>query len=110
MGFVRVLRAVLVAALVVAAIGFAVRNPEQKVVVDLYFGPPYQDVPLVFALFVAFLVGGVGGCAVAVLWIVELQARLRDSRKQIRRLQGELTSLRNLPLEDAEDLQGASRS
>jgi uncharacterized integral membrane protein len=109
MGFVRVLRALLVAVLVVAAIGFAVRNPAQQVTVDLFFGPPYQGVPLVFALFVAFLVGGIGGCAVAILWVVELQARLRDSRRQVRRLQGELTSLRNLPLEEADDLRPESR-
>jgi uncharacterized integral membrane protein len=103
MGFLRVLRALLVVAVVVAAIGFAVRNPDQRVRIDLFFGLPYENVPLVFALFVAFLVGGVGGCAIAILWILELQTKLRDAKRQSRRLQGELTSLRNLPLEDAEE-------
>ncbi len=110
MGFLRVLRALLVVALVVAAIGFAVRNPDQRVSVDLLVGPPYTDVPLLFALFVAFLVGGVSGCALAVLWVVELQTKLRDARRQNRRLTGELTSLRNLPLEETDDLRSGARS
>lgn len=103
MGFLRVLRALLVIALVVAAIGFAVGNPDQRVCINLLVGPPYENVPLVFTLFVAFLVGGVGGCAIAALWIIELQTKLRDARRHGRRLQGELTSLRNLPLDEADD-------
>ena len=110
MGFLRLLRAALVTGLVVAAIGIAVANPAQKISIDLLFGPPYNDVPLVFALFVAFLVGGVGGCAVALLWIMELQSKLRDARRQARRLQGELTSLRNLPLDETDDIPAGSRS
>jgi len=110
MGFLRVVRAALVMALVVCAIGIAVRNPAEKVSIDLLFGPPYTDVPLVFALFVAFLVGGVGGCAVALLWIVELQAKLRDARRQTRRLQSELTSLRNLPLDETDDVPVEART
>ena len=110
MGFLRAVRAALVVALVVAAIGFAVRNPDQRVNVDLLFGPPYTDVPLLFALFVAFVVGGVGGCALAVLWVVELQTKLREARRANRRLSGELTSLRNLPLEEADDLRAESHS
>jgi hypothetical protein len=66
-------------------------------------------VPLVWALFVAFLVGGLSGCAIALLWIVELQSKLRDTKRQARRLQGELTSLRNLPLDETDDIPVGSR-
>jgi uncharacterized integral membrane protein len=110
MGFLRLVRAALVVGLVVAAIGIAVANPSEKVTIDLLFGPPYVDVPLVFALFVAFLVGGVGGCAVSFLWVVELQTKLRDAKRQSRRLQGELTSLRNLPLDETDDVPVETRT
>ena len=110
MGFLRVLRALLVVALVVAVIFFAVENPNQYVTIKLPFVPPYPSVSLLFALFVAFLVGGVAGCALAVLWVVELQTKLREARRQTRRLSGELTSLRNLPLEETDDLRKGSRN
>ena len=109
MGFLRLVRAALVAGVVVAAIFVAVRNPLEKVTIDLLFAPPYVDVPLVWALFVAFLVGGLSGCAIALLWIVELQSKLRDTKRQARRLQGELTSLRNLPLDETDDIPVGSR-
>lgn len=110
MGFLRLLRAALVAGVVVVAIFIAVRNPLEKVTIDLLFGPPYVDVPLVWALFVAFLVGGLSGCAIALLWIVELQSKLRDAKRQARRLQSELTSLRNLPLDETDDIPVESRT
>ena len=97
-------RAILLVLIMVVAIGFTVMNPGERVRVDLFFMPPYENVPLVEALFFAFLLGLLGGLTVAVIRILELQAQLRAERRSGSHLRGELTTLRNLPLEDADEL------
>ena len=59
--------------------------------------------PLVFVLFCAFLIGVVGGFTVAIVKIVALQASLRDAKRSHLRIEGELSTLRNLPLEESEE-------
>jgi uncharacterized integral membrane protein len=103
MSVLKVFRAILLVVIIVVAIGFTVMNPGERVRVDLFFVPPYENVPLVEALFFAFLLGLLGGLAVAIVRILELQATLRAERRSGSRLRGELTTLRNLPLEDAEE-------
>jgi uncharacterized integral membrane protein len=89
--------------ILIAFVGFVVFNPAEKVTVDLFFAPPFEGVPLVLALFVAFLFGAVGGLSAGALKILELQGRLRDSNRTRSQIEGELTTLRNLPLEEAEE-------
>jgi len=104
MGFLKGFRTVLLVAVMLIAIGFTVLNPGELVTVRLLFVPPLVDVNLVWVLFSAFLLGGFAGFLVAVLKIVELQTKLRDLRRSSRQLEGELTTIRNLPLEETDPL------
>ncbi len=103
MSILKGVRTILLVLIMIVAIGFTVMNPGERVRVDLFFAPPFENVPLVEALFFAFLLGLLGGLAVAVIRILELQAQLRDARRSGSRLAGELTTLRNLPLEESEE-------
>jgi uncharacterized integral membrane protein len=103
MSILKGVRTILLILIMVVAIGFTVMNPGERVRVDLFFVPPFENVPMVEALFFAFLLGLVAGLAVAVIRILELQAQLRDARRAGHRLEGELTTLRNLPLDEADE-------
>ena len=103
MSMLKGIRAILLVLIMVVAIGFTVMNPGERVRVDLFFIEPLENVPMVEALFFAFVLGLVGGLAVAVLRILELQTQLRNERRSGNRLQGELTTLRNLPLDDSDE-------
>ncbi|GJM45105.1 MAG: hypothetical protein DHS20C21_19470 [Gemmatimonadota bacterium] len=100
MGFLKGFRTVLLIVIMLIAIGFTVLNPGELVTVRLLFMPPLVEVNLVWVLFCAFLLGGLGGFLTAVLKIVELQAKLRDTKRSSQQLKGELTTLRNLPLDE----------
>jgi len=103
MGFLKGLRMAVLLLTMVVAIGFAVLNPGERVRIDLFFGQPFENVPLVFVLFCAFLIGVAGGFCVAVVKLVEMQAALRSARRSRTRIEGELSTLRNLPLEESEE-------
>jgi len=103
MGFLKGVRMAVLLVIMVVAIGFSVLNPGERVRIDLFFQEPSENVPLVFVLFCAFLLGVIGGFTAAVLKIVELQASLRGARRSQIRMEGELSTLRNLPLEDVEE-------
>jgi uncharacterized integral membrane protein len=101
MGVLKGLRTVLLVLIMLVAIAFTVLNPSQKVTLNLLF-TQYPDVFLVWVLFCAFLLGGLGGFLVAVLKIVELQGKLRTYRRTSQQMEGELATIRNLPLEEPE--------
>ena len=100
MEILRVVRMGFLAIIAVVAIGFAVLNPAERVSIDLFFVPILEEVPLVFTLFCAFLIGIIGGLSVAMLSVLELQTKLRFAKRSRHDIEGELTTLRNLPLED----------
>lgn len=102
MSLLRVIRMALVAAIVLGAIVFTVKNPSQRVHLDLVFFPARDNVLLIEALFWAMLGGAVVGLSFAGIKLLELQTQLGSERRQRQRLQSELTALRNLPLDDTE--------
>jgi uncharacterized integral membrane protein len=103
MEFLRIVRMTLLILIAIAAIWFAVMNPAERVRVELQPFGEMNDVPLVVALFYAFLLGLGSGLAIAFMRLVELQSKLRDARKARHRVEGELTTLRNLPLEETDE-------
>ncbi|MDP6462070.1 MAG: LapA family protein [Gemmatimonadota bacterium] len=104
MRFLSGIRAGLLLVLLVVWFGFTALNnsAEQQVDLDLLF-TSVQAAPLAWALFCVFVIGMVVGYAVSVLRIMELGAALRSLKRSRGRVQDELTSLRNLPLEDPVD-------
>jgi uncharacterized integral membrane protein len=84
------------------AMGFAFLNNRELVDVELYWGR-FHDAPMAWVVFVSFLTGAAVGYALSLLVVLELQTRLRDLYRRQHRLEGELTTIRNLPLDDAEE-------
>jgi hypothetical protein len=103
MSLLRVMRMILVGVIVLGAIVFTVKNPSERVRLDLVVLPAREDVLLIEALFWALLAGALVGLSFAAIKLLELQTQLTKERRARHRMQSELTALRNLPLEEAED-------
>jgi len=76
-----------------------VQNPSQRVDVHVY-QTTYVDVPLVLALFIAFLAGLVLTIVFGSYFILEQSLGMRRVRLEKRALERELDALRNLAVED----------
>lgn len=102
-----VIRAVLIAVLILLLVAFAYNNmgPDQTVDVNLRpLLPNYVDVPLVTVVFWSF----VSGVMLALLLFVTIYIRQtvdwHAARKRIKTLEGEVAILRNRPIEESADL------
>ena len=101
-----VIRAFLIAVLVIALIAFAYFNidADQKVEVNLVLWGTYVDVPLITVVFWAF----VAGVAFSLVLFASIYVRQtidnRAARRRIRALENEVTVLRNRPIEESADL------
>ncbi len=96
------LRAATLLMVMLLAMGFAFLNNRELVDVNLYWGR-FQDAPMAWVVFVTFLLGAGIGYSLSLFLVMELQGRIRDMKRRHHRLEGELTTLRNLPLDDAEE-------
>lgn len=102
-----VVRAVLIAVLIIALIAFAFNNfgPDQKV--DVNLGPfyhDYTDVPLVTVVFWGFVGGVVLAMILFIGSYINLSVQLRTERRKVRALEQELSVLRNRPIEESAEL------
>jgi uncharacterized membrane protein YciS (DUF1049 family) len=99
------IRAVLVVLLIIVVVAFAYFNfnPAQKVDVNLIYAQ-YVDVPVVTVVFWSFI----AGMGVSMLLFVSIyfkqSVQLRSGRRRIQALEGEVTVLRNRPIEESIDL------
>jgi len=96
----RILGSFLLLVLVFLIVGVAIRNPAATVDVDLYFGK-FIDVPLVEALFVAFLLGSLMTFLYIVGSTIRLKLSIRKLTGRIREYEQELHAIRNIPVEGA---------
>jgi hypothetical protein len=107
MSFLKILRAALLAVIVVAAFAFTMYNAGTRIdLVRLPLVPDRTGMLLVELMLYPLLLGLAAGLSFAVLKLLELQAQLRTERRSRSRVQSELTALRNLPLEDADEETG----
>lgn len=102
MELLKAARALLLIGVMFAAMAFAFLNNRELVDVNLFWGS-FQDAPMAWVVFVAFLFGALVGYAISLFALLELQGRVREMKRHRHRLEGELTTLRNLPLDDAEE-------
>ncbi len=100
-----VIRAIIIALIVIALVAFAYFNinPTQKVDIDLIHWQ-YVDVPLITVVFWAFVAGVAVSLALFVSVFVKQSVENRSARKRIRSLEHEVTVLRNRPIEESADL------
>lgn len=96
-----ILRWLFIAVIMILVLAFALQNLEQHTVVS-FWNWQSAELPLILFLFEAFVVGLLVWFLVAVFHELQLRSEIRQVRKQNKKLQAELTALRNLPLEEEE--------
>lgn len=79
---------------------FAILNSSQKINLTVAPGREYYDVPLVVALFSAFVLGALIVFIFSLFRDMMARAKLSRLKRENARLAEELTALRNLPLEE----------
>jgi uncharacterized integral membrane protein len=99
MNISRVIAAVALLVITVAIIAFAVMNPGERVVLNLGWRV-YHNVPLILALFIAFVIGIVLTLLYSLYYFVEFGLTVRRLKKRNRDLEEELVAIRNLPIEE----------
>ncbi len=100
-----VIRAVLIAIIVIAVIAFASfnLNTSQQVDVDLIY-VKYVDVPLVTVVFWSFVAGMLVSLFIFISVYIKLTIQLRISNKRASALESEVSILRNRPIEESVNL------
>ncbi|KPL03513.1 MAG: hypothetical protein AMJ73_06645 [candidate division Zixibacteria bacterium SM1_73] len=97
-----ILRTFVIIVLIVLVVGFSIYNSEEKLSVNLY-GQEYIDVPMIFVAFWALVTGMLISFVLGVSYYFRMHSELRSLRKENKKLMEEVTALRNLPLEEAEE-------
>jgi len=97
-----VIRYAIAAILIIGLLGFSIQNTSQKVQITI-FNMNFYDVPLIFVIYVAFCIGLVFWFTISVIQYFRMASRLSDQKKKNRTLTQEITTLRNLPLEEPDE-------
>ena len=97
-----VLRIFVILLIIVLVIGFGIYNSDVRVSVNL-FGQDYVAVPMIYVAFWSLVVGMVVSFVMSISYCLKLQSQLRAWKKENKSLMEEITTLRNLPLEDVEE-------
>jgi uncharacterized integral membrane protein len=97
-----VLRILVILAIIVVVIGFGVFNSHVRISVN-FFGKDYIGIPMIYVAFWSLVVGMVVSFILSISYCLKVHSRLRAQKKENRSLMEEITTLRNLPLEDIEE-------
>jgi len=97
-----VLRIFVILLIIVLVIGFGIYNSDVKVSVSL-FGKDYVGIPMIYVAFWSLVVGMVVSFILSISYYLKVQSELRVQKKDNKSLMEEITTLRNLPLEDVEE-------
>lgn len=100
MNLPRVIAAIALLIVTLAIIGFAIINAGPTIEsINLGIGR-YYEVPVVVALFVAFVVGVIVTLLYCLYYFIDLGLTVRRIKKKNKQLERELVAIRNLPLEE----------
>ena len=97
-----VIRYAIAAILIIGLLGFSIQNTSEKVKITI-FNLNYYDVPLIFVIYVAFCVGLIFWFTISVIQYFRMASKLSEQKKKNRTLTQEITTLRNLPLEEPDE-------
>lgn len=101
MNLPRVVAAIALLIVTLAIIAFAIINAGPTIEsINLGIGL-YYEVPLVVALFVAFVVGVIVTLLYCLYYFIDLGLTVRRIKKKNKQLEKELVAIRNLPLEES---------
>ena len=102
-----VIRAILIALVIILVIAFAYSNTGLEQVVDVHMKPlfpNYVDDPLLTVVFVAFATGMFMSLLVFITIYIKQTMDLHAARRKVRALEAEVGILRNRPIEESADL------
>ena len=100
-----ILRSILIALVVVCIVAFAFYNIDRANEVDVnLIYVTFTNVPLVTVVFWAFVAGLIVSLLLFISVYVRLSVQVRTARRRIKALEGEVTVLRNRPIEESADL------
>jgi uncharacterized integral membrane protein len=103
MNISRVIAAIALLIITIAIIAFGVMNPSERVHISLGW-VAYSGVPLILALFIAFVIGIVLTVLYSLYYFIDMGLNIRRLKRRNKDLEDELVALRNMPLEEpAED-------
>jgi uncharacterized integral membrane protein len=100
MNISRVIAAIALLVITIAIIAFAVMNPSEDVRINLGW-VAYEAVPMILALFVAFIIGIGLTILYCLYYFIDMGLNIRRLKKRNKDLENELVALRNLPLEES---------
>ena len=93
------LKILLILAIIMILIGFSIYNSGEYVSVNL-FGYQYSGVPMIIVAYWSLVIGMFISFLLGVSYYLRIQSELREQRKENARMTEEITTLRNLPLEE----------
>lgn len=99
MNFLRVIATIALLIVVIGIVYFAVINPDERVTINLWTRT-FEDIPLILALFIAFVLGVVLTLLYTLYYFIDLWLTVRRLKKRNRMLENELVALRNLQIEE----------
>jgi len=97
-----IIRYAIAALLIIVLLGFTIQNTYQTVVINI-LDRTYENVPLVYVIYIAFCLGLIFWFIISVIQYIRMTSKLSEQKKQIRTLTSEITTLRNLPLEEPDE-------
>ena len=104
-------RAILIVALILCVVAFAFYNTDsqQNVRVNLIWAQ-YIEVPLIIVVFWSFVPGVLVSLFLFMSVFIKQSVQLRATRRRIKALEGEVTALRNRPIEESAELVASGES
>lgn len=97
-----IIRYAVAALLIIALLGLTIQNSYQTVVINIGIHT-YENVHLVYVIYVAFCLGLIFWFAISVIQYFKMASQLSEQKKKVRMLTQEITTLRNLPLEEPDE-------
>lgn len=97
-----IIRYAIAAVLIIVLLGFTIQNSYQRVVVNIA-NKTYSDVHLIFVVYVAFCAGLVFWFVISIVQYFRTMRQISEQKRKNRILTQEITTLRNLPLEEIEE-------
>ncbi len=100
-----IVRAILIAIVIICVVAFAFYNvgPGNEVDVNLIY-VTFTNVPMVTVVFWSFVAGILVSLFLFISIYIKLSVQLRTSNKRVQALEGEVTVLRNRPIEESVEL------
>ncbi len=97
------IRMLLMIIFLIVAIGFYVSNASERVDVNILH-TRYVDVPLMTVLLIAFAVGMIASFLIAVTYFFRISSEAAAHKRQVKRLQAEITALRNRQIDQIDSV------